>query len=154
VTGQSVNGWTVLEFSRPINASDSCDREVVDGPIIWATGPGVPAALEMHTYAGNTNTTDFVWFRTLPTLPTSVSNPGSTNLVSAGMSSTPPTQAVTVDTPVQQNSNPIPYSYGLPLYAVILIIVGVFLLLVGIVALLIGLVVRHRKRSKDTGNFY
>jgi len=157
-TGQYVNGWTVLEFKRPINASDACDRDVADGAIIWAIGPGTaPYGLQMHSFRDNTNITTgtpFVWFRPLattspPVVGTTVAGqstaPGSTNA-----NSVPQT-----DAPVNQNSNPIPYNYGLPLYATILIIVGIFIVLVIILALIIGLIIRHRKRkNSDQGNFY
>jgi len=94
----------------------------------------VPQALEMHDFAGSTNSSSFVWFRPLPT---TASTEQATSAALHG------------------NSNPIPYNQGLPLWATILIIVGIFLVIVAIVALIISLIVRHRKKKrKDSGNFY
>jgi len=80
VSGSAINGYIVLEFSRPINASDSCDKDVKDGAIIWSAGSGaVPVGIIQHSFRdfiayvpGDPNNPGFVWFRTLPPPTTSV----------------------------------------------------------------------------------
>jgi len=153
--GSIVNGFTILEFTRPINASDVCDRNVEDGGIVWSMGLGaVPLGIQQHYFR---NYGPFVWIRnyTATTAPSSImtSAPSSimTTVPSSLMTSAFTQTNSTMDT--VQGASSAKGPFGLALWLDIVILVLIILAIIAIVTVVVVIIVRYKKRDRDIG-FY
>jgi len=61
ISGFNVANYMVLEFIRPLKASDPCDKDIPQmGTLIFSIGPGeVPTTMEQHYFRGNIS---FNWY--------------------------------------------------------------------------------------------
>jgi len=86
-TTSSTNGYLIVEFARPLNASDSCDRSItyqgVQDHLIWSMGMGsAPSGIQQHAQRGDAG--QFNWMPPFVTTSPVTSSPITSSQVTSG----------------------------------------------------------------------
>jgi len=149
-TGSTSGAYVVLEFTRPLNASDSCDTSIVDGHYaIWSMGTGaVPTSMAQHLFRDSTflnGVGTFTWFRNL----TQQTSQGTTitSMSSSVVPSATTSQVGTSMTPIIGGSSGFKV-LGLAYYWAIVILIAIVCVVVVILTTIIAIIVKSRSNSR------